>query len=65
MDFKNMHNMLEIFTLEHSILLHNVLTRFSQLPAFLLSDHYETLSWSIFQCILLTSFLFERSNFCL
>ena len=31
MDFKMIYNMLQIFTLERSVLLRNVLTRFSQL----------------------------------
>ena len=43
MDFKMIYNLLQIFTLERSALLRNVLIRFSQLQVFFLfSDHYRS-----------------------
>ena len=66
MDFKMIYiyNMLQTFTLEHSVLLRNVLTRFSlSFRFFLFSDHYGTFSWSIFQCILLTFFYLKDQTF--
>ena len=63
MHFKTIYNTLQIFTLERSVLLRNVLTRFSQLQIFvaLFRYHFGTLSGSISQCILLYFyFFFER-----